>query len=139
MLVSECMSKKVDRLTSEKSISDAAKMMEDDDIGALLVHDGDRLIGMVTDRDIVIRAISHGAHAWDPVSSVMTKKVLYCFEDDTIESVAENMARNQVHRLAVLNKDKRLVGIVSLGDLSTKGSEEVAAHTLCEISKPTHH
>jgi CBS domain-containing protein len=139
MNIKECMSTTVDRLTPDASIAEAAKIMHDDDIGSLLVNDGDRLVGVITDRDIVIRAISEGGSANDPISTVMTKKVLYCFEDDSIEDVAANMARNQVHRLAVLNKDKRLVGIVSLGDLSTKGSKDLAADCLKGICSHTRH
>lgn len=139
MNVKDCMTKRVDRFDSKASISQIAQVMDKDDIGAVLVHEGDRLVGVVTDRDVIIRGLAHGLHLDDPVSKVMTNKVLYCFEDDSVEQAAANMARNQVHRLAVLNKDKRLVGILSLGDLSTKGDEALAGHALCEISHPTRH
>lgn len=139
MNVKDCMTKRVDRFEPDTPIGTIARTMEKDDIGAVLVNDGDRLVGVVTDRDIVIRGLADQIGPDDPVSKVMSKKVLYCYEDDSIEDVAKNMAKNQVHRLAVLNKDKRLVGIVSLGDLSTKGDEAIAAHALCEICKPTRH
>jgi CBS domain-containing protein len=139
MIIKECMTKKVNRLTPEAPIGEVAKLMSRDDIGAVLINEGDRLVGVVTDRDIVTRAIAEGWTGTDPISSIMTTKVLYCYEDDSIEDVAKNMAKNQVHRLAVIDKGKRLVGIVSLGDLSIKGSKKAAADALCAISESTRH
>lgn len=139
MNVKECMTTKVDRLEQNAAVIEAAKLMKNDDIGSVLISDDDRLVGMLTDRDLAIRALTDQFNPQDPVSKFMSKKVLYCFEDDTCEDVAKNMAENQVHRLAVLNKDKRLVGIVSLGDLSTRADKNLAGDALCEICKPTRH
>lgn len=139
MEIKECMTKDVDLITPETSIADAAKKMLEDDVGALLVRGDDRLVGVLTDRDIVIRALAAGLEPSASVGDIMTKKVLYCYDDDSIEAVADNMGKNQIHRLVVLNHDKRLVGIVSLGDLSTKGSTESAAIALCAICQPTGH
>ena len=139
MNVKECMTKDVDLITAETSLKDAAAKMLEDDVGALLVHGEDKLIGVVTDRDIVIRALAKGLDPSTPVKEVMTKKVLYCYDDDAVEACAKNMGKNQIHRLIVLDHDKRMVGIVSLGDLSTKGSKKCASEALCAISQPAHH
>src|SRR3569833_3610728 len=91
---------------------------------------------MLTDRDIVVRAIAEGKDLTTSVRSILTEKVLYCFEDEPIEEAAENMAKNQVRRLPVLNRDKRLVGVVSLGDLAVQGSSGKSADALRSVSKP---
>lgn len=111
--------------------------MRDDNIGSLPVADGDRLVGYVTDRDIVVRGLAEGRSAGTHIHDVMTDRVLYCFEDEDVEDVASNMAHNQVRRLPVLNRDKRLVGIVALGDIATKGDEESAEDALEGVSRPT--
>jgi CBS domain-containing protein len=135
MQVREIMTKKV-RLTSpEDSIRDAAQIMRDDDIGSLPVASGDRLVGYVTDRDIVIRALADGGGPDTKVQEVMTDRILYCFEDDDVQDVAANMAENQVRRLPVLTQDKRLCGIVALADIATRGDEESAEDALEEISE----
>ena len=96
------------------------------DIGSLPVADGDRLVGFVTDRDIVVRALADSGGPNSPVRDAMSERVLYCFEDESVESVAENMGRNQVRRLPVLTREKRLCGIVALGDIANKGADEPA-------------
>lgn len=119
MLVKECMTKKVELGTLSMSLSEAAQKMRDGDFGMLPIGEGDHLVGMITDRDIVVRAVALGK---DPkqvqVKEVMSKQVLYCYEDQTLEEVAENLADNQIRRLPVLNRQKRLVGILSLGDIA---------------------
>jgi CBS domain-containing protein len=119
--------------------SSAAALMRDLDVGMIPVCDGERLVGMVTDRDIAIRLVAEGL---DPstttVDRVMTREVLYCFHDESTEYAAAMMEDHQVRRLVVLDRDKRLVGIVSLGDLATRMyAPEVIAETLEEISEPT--
>ena len=104
----------------------------------LPVCDGDRLVGMITDRDITVRAVAGGD---DPrttrVQQVMTPEVIYCFDDADVKDVARQMEKNQVRRLPVLNQDKRLVGIVSLGDLAVRmGREKLAGEVLEHVSKP---
>ena len=109
--------------------------MRDQDIGFLPIGDGGRLIGTITDRDIVIRGVARGC---DPsqttVAEIMSEKVLYCFEDQLVEDIARNMGELTVRRLPVVNRDKRLVGIVSLGDLARYASESAANEALSEIA-----
>jgi CBS domain-containing protein len=108
------------------------------DVGALPVCDHDRLAGMITDRDIVLRALAEGR---DPkttrVREAMTEGVTYCFEDDDVAEAARLMREKQIRRLIVLNRDKRLAGIVSLGDLAVETHDShLAGHTLEEVSQP---
>ena len=119
MLVKSCMTKNVEVVEPACSLREAAEKMRDGDFGMLPIAENDRLIGMLTDRDIVIRAVAEGK---DPrqvqVRDIMSKSVLYCFEDQTLEEVAQNLGENQIRRLPVLSREKRLVGILSLGDLA---------------------
>ncbi len=137
MQVRELMTRDVRLLGPNDTIRNAARQMRDDDIGSLPIADGDRLVGYITDRDIVVRALAEGRDADTPVREVMTERVLYCFEDETIEDVAANMAHNQVRRLPVLTREKRLVGIVALGDIATQGSDEPAEDALEGVSRPS--
>ena len=137
MLVGDIMTRDVQLLSPSDTIQQAARVMRDENIGSLPVGAGDRLVGYVTDRDLVIRALAEGRTPDLPIENVMTDQVLYCFEDDEIEDVAANMGYNQVRRLPVLSRDKRLVGIVALGDLATKSSDESAEGALEGVSRPT--
>jgi CBS domain-containing protein len=104
-----------------QSIREVAKIMAEIDAGAMPVGDNDRLVGMITDRDIAIRAVAQGKGPDTPVRDVMsTEQVLYCYEDEELDHVAKNMSEQQVRRLPVVNREKRLVGIVSLGNLAQK-------------------
>jgi CBS domain-containing protein len=107
------------------------------DAGAVPVAENDRLVGMVTDRDIAIRGDATGCDPKQtPVREVMTaEKVKYCFEDDEIDEVAKNMAQEQIRRLPVVNRDKRLVGIISLGDISARTQPSTAGEALRGISE----
>jgi CBS domain-containing protein len=136
MRVSEAMSTDVRVINPEQSIQEAAKMMGDLDVGALPVGEDDRLVGMITDRDITVRALAASDRPSTNVRDVMTEEVRYCFEDEDTEHVARNMAELQVRRLPVLNRDKRLVGILSLGDLAIKQGGRPAASALTGISQP---
>jgi len=118
------------------SIAKAAQMMSDCDAGVLPVGEEDRLVGMITDRDIAIRAVARGRSHDTPVREVMSHEVLYCFDDEEIDDVARNMADQQVRRLPVVNRDKRLVGIVSLGDLSLHTRAQETGETVAAISRP---
>jgi CBS domain-containing protein len=118
------MSKDVKIASPAWSIRDAAKAMKEIDAGFLPVGENDRLVGMVTDRDIAIRAIADGKGPDTKVRDVMTDDVVYCFEDDDLDSVSTKMADRKVRRLPVLNRDKRLVGVVSLGDLSQSPEDD---------------
>ncbi|RVT95839.1 CBS domain-containing protein [Rhodovarius crocodyli] len=121
----------------EQTIQEAARMMQKIDSGVLPVGSADRLIGMITDRDIALRAVGTGKGPDTRVREVMTEEVLYCFEDQEIEEVAHNMGDNQLRRLPVLNRDKRLVGILSLADVATSIEFEAAGDALSEISRPS--
>ena len=134
MKVSEAMSRDVKVCTPGSSIRDCAKMMEACDAGAMPVGENDRLIGMITDRDIAIRAVAHGKGPDTPVRDVMSTEVKYCFEDEDLDHVAQNMADIQVRRLPVVSRDKRLVGIVSLGDLALN-ERKSAAQAVSGVSR----
>lgn len=135
MRIADAMTRDVNMVTPDQSIIDAARMMAESDCGALPVADNDRLVGMVTDRDIVIRALAQGKAGDTKIKEVMSPEIKYCFEEDDLESVAQNMGDQQIRRLPVLSKDKRLVGIVSLGDIAN-ADEMPAGEALSEISEP---
>jgi len=118
MQVSSAMCRDVKIANPNQSIREAAQIMAKIDAGALPVGQNDRLTGMITDRDIAIRAVAAGKGPDTPVRDVMSKEVKYCFDDADIDDVAEEMAALKVRRLPVLNHDKRLVGMVSLGDIA---------------------
>jgi len=135
MKIQDIMTRNVETISPEKTIHEAACAMARIDSGALLVNEGDRLVGMVTDRDIVIRAVAEGLDGNTPIRKVMTEKIRYCFEDEEIQHVAENMADIQVRRLPVLNRDKRLVGVVSLGNIASCRSQKASATVLQGVAK----
>lgn len=132
MRVNQCMSKNVIVCAPTETIQQAAKTMREHDMGVLPVGENDRLVGMITDRDIAVRAIADGLGPNTTVREAMSKEVCYCFEDEELDDVAAQMSDLKIRRMPVLNQDKRLVGIVSLGDIS-KGSEECSAHALSKI------
>ena len=139
MKISEIMSRDVEVATPQESLQSVARKMREIDSGVIPVCDGQTLKGMVTDRDIVIRAVSEARSFETPVSEVMTPEVEYCYEDDDIADAADRMAELQVRRLAVLDHDQRLVGIVSLGDIAQQGKDKTTGQALEEISEPTRH
>jgi CBS domain-containing protein len=136
MKVSETMTRDVRVASPNDSIQQAARMMAEIDAGVLPVGENDRLVGMITDRDIAIRGVAEGKGPDAKVRDVMTADVRYCFDDQDLEEVTRNMADIQVRRLPVLNRDKRLVGIVSLGDIATSREAEEAGEALSGISRP---
>jgi len=119
MKISEAMSRDVRVVAPDQSIAEAAQIMAEIDAGSLPVGENDRLVGMLTDRDIAIRGVARKCSPDTKVRDLMTTDVKYCFEDETIEHVAENMGDVQVRRLPVVNREKRLVGIVSIGDIGS--------------------
>jgi CBS domain-containing protein len=137
MKVSDAMTRDVRVANPNQTIQDAAKMMSDVDSGVLPVGENDRLIGMITDRDIAVRAVAQGKGPQTLVREVMTDHVHYCFDDEDTEEVTRKMADSQVRRLPVVNRDKRLIGILSLGDVATRrdGADE-AGEALSDISRP---
>jgi len=130
------MTRDVTLLNPDQTICVAASLMAEIDAGALPVGENDRLVGMITDRDIVIRAVAEGKPADTKVAEVMSKEMLYCFDTDAIEDVERNMAKAQVRRLPVVNRDKRLVGIVSLGDLARNDDPTTVGRTVSRVSTP---
>ena len=138
MQLRQLMTSDVELIGPSDSVFEASKKMRDLDVGALPVCDGRRLLGMITDRDITIRAT---AEARDPnktsVRDCMTSEIVYCFEDQNEDEAERIMGEKQIRRLPVLNRDQQLTGIVSLGDLATKTAEmQETGRTLREISEP---
>jgi CBS domain-containing protein len=136
MQVSEAMSTQVRIASPDQSIREAARIMAEIDAGVLPVGENDRLVGMITDRDIAVRAVARGLGPDTPVREVMSAEVRYCFDDEDIEDAAQTMADIKVRRLPVLNRSKRLVGIVSLGDIAMVDGPDAAGDALCDISEP---
>ena len=136
MKVSKIMSRDVTLLNPNQTICVAASLMAEIDAGALPVGENDRLVGMITDRDIVIRAVAQGRSADTKVADVMSKEVLYCFDTDEIDEVTRNMGKARVRRLPVVNRDKRLVGIVSLGDVARNDDATNIGQTVTRVSTP---
>jgi CBS domain-containing protein len=136
MRVSELMTRHVEIAGCDDTIEKAAKLMAECDAGVLPVSEGDRLVGMITDRDIAVRGVAQGKSAQTKVRDVMTPDVRYCFEDEDIEQVAENMGQNQLRRLPVMNREKRLVGILSLGDIAAQGADRAAGEAMRNVAQP---
>ena len=120
MQVSDVMTPNVHFVHPEQNLGEVAAVLAQLDVGALPVADKNRLIGMITDRDIVIRGVAEGVGPWSKVKEVMSTEVKYCYEDEKVDHVANNMAEVQVRRLPVMNRDKRLVGIISLADIAAR-------------------
>lgn len=135
MNVANCMSEDVLLCTPSTSIKDAAQKMKEADAGFIPVGENDRLVGMITDRDIAIRAVAEGKGCQTPVREVMTTEVEYCFEDEDIAEAAAKMGDLRVRRLPVLNRDKRLVGVISIGDIA-KGDAASGQIALEQVTTP---
>jgi CBS domain-containing protein len=118
MKVSDVMTRNVELAEPGQSISAVAKQMADSDAGFIPVGENDRLIGMITDRDIAVRAVAAGKGPDTPVREVMTREVNFCYEDEPLGKVAKNMAEIKVRRLPVMDRGKRLVGVITLGDIA---------------------
>jgi CBS domain-containing protein len=136
MKVRDAMTNDVCLTDPDRSIRDAAGMMADQDIGALPVGENDRLVGVITDRDIAIRAVARGFGPDTKIREVMSQEVMYCFEDEELDDAAQNMGGAQVRRLPVLNRDKRLVGILSLSDLTGREDAKRIGRVIADISAP---
>jgi CBS domain-containing protein len=138
MQLKEIMTRGVNVISPEATLKEAAEKMKNLDVGPLPVCDGERLVGMLTDRDITVRVVAAGC---DPsttkVGDVMTPEVVYCFEDQSVEEAAKLMEEQQIRRLPVLNRNKWLVGIISLGDLAVDtGDRQLAGKVLEQVSEP---
>jgi len=137
MKVSEVMTRGVECVKPEASLEEAAAKMKSLDVGALPICDNDRLAGMITDRDITVRATAEGeSPKVIHVRDIMTPGIVWCFEDEDVQEASRKMKEHQVRRLPVLNRDKRLVGMVSLGDLAVEtGNDRLAGDTLQAVSE----
>lgn len=135
MKISEIMTRNVQTVRPDDSIREAAALMARIDSGALLVEDDDRLVGMLTDRDIALRAVAEGLGSDTPVRQVMSSNVCYCFEDEDVQHVAQNMADIQKRRLPVLTREKRLIGVVSLGNIASSRSDRSSGTVLRGVAQ----
>jgi CBS domain-containing protein len=138
MKLRDILTKDPEVISPDAMICEAARKMKAHDIGMLPVCDGERLVGAITDRDLTIRAVAEGS---DPLNTkvrdVMTPHICYCFDDQDLEEAANQMEEKQIRRLAVLNRDKRLVGIVSLGDFAVRSKDEHLTEEVLEcVSQP---
>ena len=133
----DLMSRDVQVIDPEMSIGEAAIQMRDGDFGMLPVGEDDRMIGTISDRDIAIRAVAEGKDSETKVRDVMSDGIAWAYEDDSVDKAVKIMSERQVRRLPVVDRDKRLVGIVALGDLAVDVAQlRPAAEALSEISKP---
>lgn len=135
MLVREAMTRDVHTVSPDQSIQEAARLMLQIDAGALPVGENDKLVGMVTDRDIAVRGVAGGKPPTAPVREIMSRELRYCFEDEDLNHVSRNMADQQVRRLPVVDRNKRLVGILALADLATSAKSGQASGALLGISQ----
>ena len=139
MKIRDIMTTDVEVISPDATVQEAAKLMKDLDVGAIPVCDGERLLGMLTDRDITSRSVAEGMHpAETKAHETMTPNVIYCYEDQDLEEAALIMMEEQIRRLPIISRDKRLVGIISLGDVAVDVDDsEVSGDTLSEISEPS--
>ena len=133
----DVMSRDVHVISPEATIKEAAAQMRDGDFGMMPVGENDRMIGAISDRDIVIRAVAEGRDSATTVRAIMSQGIAWAYEDDSVDDAAKIMSEHQIRRLPIVNRDKRLVGIVALGDFAVNRSDiKPAAEALAEISKP---
>lgn len=136
--VADVMTRDVRVVSPNDSIQRAAQYMDELNVGVVPVCDGAKLLGMVTDRDITVRGVAAGKMANTPVTEVMSQHVRWCYEDQDIDEVMDEMRDAQIRRLPVVDQDKRLIGILSLGDLADRGADESrVGEVLRDISTPS--
>lgn len=135
MKVADVMTRDVCVVNPDQTVKQAAALMSAHDIGSLPVGEDDRLVGMITDRDIAMRGVAKGKGPRAKVREIMTEAIKYCFEDEDVAHVSRNMADVQLRRLPVVDRDKRLVGILALGDLARGGAAPDAGNALEGISR----
>lgn len=136
MKVSEVMTRDVKTVRPDTSAREAASFMLSEDAGSMPVSDGDRLIGMITDRDIAVRGVAKGYGPETPVRELMSDKIICAREDDEVDEVASRMSDAQIRRIPVVDDNERLCGIVSLGDLAREADDEFASEALQGVSEP---
>lgn len=134
MQIKDVMTPQCEWIAPDASLEQAAQAMKNNDCGFIPVGENDKLIGAVTDRDIAIRAVAEGQGPAAQVRDIMTPQIKYCFEDQTVDEICQNMSDIKVRRLPVVNRDKRLVGVVSLGDLS-QGKVQPSGEALQNITE----
>lgn len=135
--VSEIMTRGIRKMTRNETVVQAAQAMSELNVGIIPICDQEKLVGVVTDRDIVVRVVAQGGAVQEtPLSSVMSQDAYCCFEDQSVDEVAEQMRERQIRRVPVLDREKHLVGMLSLGDVATKASDAIAGETLEGISQP---
>ena len=139
MKAKDLMSSNPEIISPETTLKQAAEKMKDQNIGFLPVGENDRLIGAITDRDIVIRGVAEGKEPSKAlVRDILTDEIRYCMQSDSLDKVADMMSKLQIRRLAVLNDNKRIVGIISLGDVATKSKNtEISGKIIEEVSETT--
>lgn len=136
MKISEVMTTEVETITAEQTAREAASFMLRADAGSIPVCEGDKVVGMITDRDIAVRGVAEGRGPDTPVSELMSDGIICAHEDDDVQEVARRMSEEQVRRLPVLDAEDRLCGIVSLGDLARETRGETAEQALEGVSAP---
>jgi len=136
MKVSEVMTREVKTVSPDQTAREAASFMLSEDAGSMPVSDGDRLVGMITDRDIAVRGVANGQGPDTPIRDLMTDEIICVRDDESVEDVARKMSEAQVRRLPVVDENQKLCGIVSLGDLSRETDDESAHHALEGVSQP---
>ncbi|HSV45856.1 MAG TPA: CBS domain-containing protein [Ramlibacter sp.] len=135
--IKDVMSRDVQVISPDATIAEAARCMRDGDFGMMPVGENDKMVGAISDRDIAVRAVAEGRDGNAKVRDVMSNGIQWAYEDDPVERAAQLMGEHQIRRLPVVSRDKRLVGILALGDLAVKEpAPSPAAEALCEISEP---
>jgi len=134
----DLMSRDVQVISPDETIKEAAQQMHKGNFGMMPVGENDRMIGTISDRDIVIRAVAEGKDPSTKVHEVMSEGIVWAYEEDSVDDAVKLMSDHQIRRLPIVNADKRLVGIVALGDLAVESADiEIAGEALSDISKPT--
>ena len=136
MKVSEVMTRHVQTIRPDQTAREAASFMLNADAGSIPVTEGERLVGMITDRDIAVRGVAKGNGPETPVRDLMTSDCICAREDDDVEEIASKMSEAQVRRLPVIDSSEKLCGIVSLGDLSRETDNDTAGQALEGVSQP---
>ena len=137
MKLREIMTSNVEVIHPDDTLQTAAEKMRDRDIGFLPVCDGDRLIGVLTDRDLITRALAEGMESKVMLGrDLVTSPAIYCFDDQSVDEAAKLMHDNQIRRLVILSRDKRMVGVVSLGDLAISADDKLSGEVLQSVSEP---
>src|SRR5262245_14511944 len=139
MLLRDVMTAKIEDIPVDATLKQAAEKMKQLNIGALPVRENNRLVGMITDRDIAMRAIAEGRDPQRmPVGEVMSRELFFCYEDESVESVAKLMEEKQIRRLPVFDRSKRAIGIVSLGDLAVRNHDDrLTGKVLARVCNPS--